>query len=622
MRKTVITFCFCLTFVLILSCGRSDLTEEIREAWRETHDDTPDIADTSDTAEEPDDTADTEEPTDIGDTEEPEPTDIGDTEEPEPTDIGDTVNEPEDPDPTDDTDVPVETCICGQDDADDDGDGIPNGVEGCEDFDGDSLPNCMDSDSDEDGIPDNQECPEQPCRDTDYDGTPDFLDRDSDGDGLSDKKETQHGTDPLVKDTDGDGDDDIAEIAYGSDPLDDGDHIPAGLFYIVLPYNAPADATRRLTFQTKIQGIDVAIFFDDSGSMNAEINKFKEEVKEKVVNAIANQFADNPNYASFGLVSFGWEKPYVVEQTMTFEADMLQNAIGNLKSDQANELAIYAIYLAATGEAYNGSILPCAMNKCEDSNIIMHSTEYNVAKADCSGADKLGTAGALCMRKKSMPIFVVITDENADDCIPFGSQATTDTSCMFDEGTKKLSIDMAIAAMNGIGAKFIGIDSGFDDNGTTKTNLAKDWFTTFAEATGSLDADNEPFLYHTENQDGTGIGDEVTNAINQLTELIDMDVTTGGISDDNCNGVNAANFVKSSQTLEADPSDGVDSQTETTFKSVKQGTEVTFDVHFYNDFCVNSTDDFWLLDVHTAALGNGSYLSSHLIRIIIPSSNN
>jgi hypothetical protein len=518
-----------------------------------------------------------------------------------------------------DTDDPVETCICGPDDQDDDGDGIPNGVEGCEDMNNNGLPNCLDTDSDGDGVSDSQECPGQPCRDTDGDGTPDFLDRDSDNDGLSDKKEKENGTDPLSHDTDGDGDDDLAEIAYGSNPLDDGDHIPEGLFYVVLPYNAPADVTRTLTFSTKIEAIDVAIFFDDSGSMGDEINKLKDEVKEKVVDAIANQFADNPNYASFGLVRFGWEKPYIVEQTMTYDAEAVKDAIGNLKGNQGNELAIYAIYLAATGEAYQGELLMCAMNSCPPNipgaGLMMQNAKYNVAKADCSGADKLGTAGALCIRKKSMPIFVVITDEDSDDCVPYGSQVTLSTSCMFAQGTKELSKDLAIAGMNGIGAKFIGIDSGFDDNGK-KTDSAKKWFTAFAEATGSVDANNQPFLYHTENADGTGIGGNITDAIRQLTTWIDMDVTTGGISDDECNGVNAAEFVKSSKALSSDP-DTIQHD-ETTFFSVPQNAEVTFDVHFYNDFCVNTTDSFLKFDAHATVLGNGSYLSSHLINVIVP----
>ena len=561
---------------------------------------------------EPNDTNDTEADTSSDPTSDTD-SDTGDTETPDTSDT-ETDTEPETDTDTDIDDGPV--CMCGPDDADDDGDGIHNGVEGCEDHDGDSLPNCLDVDSDGDGVPDNQECPEQPCRDTDGDGIFDFDDKDSDNDGLSDKKEKEQGTDPLLKDTDGDGDDDLAEIAYGSNPLDDSDHIPAGLFYVVLPYMAPDDVTRTLTFSTKIEAIDVAIFFDDSGSMGDEINKLKEEVKEKVVDAIANQFADNPNYASFGLVRFGWEKPYIVEQTMTTDADAVKDAIGNLKGDQGNELAIYAIYLAATGEAYTGSLLPCAMNKCQDPLMgVMHSAKYNVQKADCSAADKLGTAGALCMRKKSMPIFVVITDEDSDDCVPYGSQTTLNTSCMFDAGTKELSVDMAIAGMNGIGAKFIGIDSGFDDNGK-KTDSAKKWFTAFAEATGSVDANNQPFLYHTEQADGTGIGGNVTEAIKQLTTWIDMDVTTGGISDDECNGTNAAEFVKSSKALSSDP-DTIE-HNETTFFSVPQNAEVTFDVHFYNDFCTNSSGNFLKFEAHATVLGNGSYLSSHLIHVIVP----
>ena len=39
MNKTCITVCFYLVFLLIVSCGRADLSDEIRTAWRETHSD-------------------------------------------------------------------------------------------------------------------------------------------------------------------------------------------------------------------------------------------------------------------------------------------------------------------------------------------------------------------------------------------------------------------------------------------------------------------------------------------------------------------------------------------------------------------------------------------------------
>ncbi|MGC6493509.1 MAG: hypothetical protein ACON5B_11780, partial [Myxococcota bacterium] len=98
-------------------------------------------------------------------------------------------------------------------DNDNDGDGIPDDVEGSDDLDGDGLPNKDDLDSDNDGIPDNVEAQttlgfEPPSGtdanedgiddaygstgglvdlpDTDLDGTPDVYDIDSDGDEVLD----------------------------------------------------------------------------------------------------------------------------------------------------------------------------------------------------------------------------------------------------------------------------------------------------------------------------------------------------------------------------------------------------------------------------------------------------
>ena len=68
----------------------------------------------------------------------------------------------------------------------------------------------------------------------------------------------------------------------------------------------------------------------------------------------------------------------------------------------------------------------------------------------------------------------------------------------------------------------------------------------------------------------------------------------------------------------ADPADGIDSQDDTTFYNVSQGTEVTFGARFYNDFCQNKTDDDLVLDTQITVLGDGSLLSSKLVRVIIP----
>ena len=97
--------------------------------------------------------------------------------------------------------------LCSDPSGDYDGDGIPNGMEGCltsRDSDGDKVPDWQDFDSDGDKLPDSIEkgardkdgtClgkkpPKNgwPC-DTDGDGAPDYLDKDADGDGLLDGDE-------------------------------------------------------------------------------------------------------------------------------------------------------------------------------------------------------------------------------------------------------------------------------------------------------------------------------------------------------------------------------------------------------------------------------------------------
>jgi hypothetical protein len=482
----------------------------------------------------------------------------------------------------------------------------------------------MDTDSDGDGIPDSQECPEQPCRDTDGDGMPDYVDRDSDNDGLPDKKEKELGTDPYNKDTDGDGSDDLAEIAYGSDPKDPNDAIPAGIFYVVLPYNAPDDVTRTLTFSTKVESIDVLIVFDDSGSMSDEQSNLKKEAKTKIIDAVSSHF-NSPNFSAFGFSIFGWDKkPYDILQHITTDANAVKTAIDNFKfGNQGDEFHWPALYLSATGEEYIGSVhscLPPMLKGCNQTMI--KDAVYNVAKADCTG--KLGTMGGACFRKKTMPIYIMISDEKFLDCIEFDPNFNQE-GCMFNPGTKPITREMAVAAMNGIGAKFIGINSAFscnDQGQNCKVSTAPDKDYEFlSQMTGSLDKNGKHFNTHTANPDGSGMSDQIAQAIIDLTTFIDMDVTTGKMSDENCNGQTAADFVKSSKTIAADPPEGVSGQNETTFFSVTQGTDVTFDVRFYNDFCINNTDNYIKFQAQVTVLGNGSYLSSRLVTVVVPESD-
>jgi hypothetical protein len=516
---------------------------------------------------------------------------------------------------TADTGEDTTECGCGDASGDADGDGIPNGVEGCDDADGDGLPNCLDLDSDGDGIPDAEECPEQPCKNSDTDDVPDYLDRDSDNDGLSDKKEKELGTDPYNKDTDGDGSDDLAEIAYGSDPLDDSDTIPAGIFYVVLPYNAPEDVTRTLTFSTKIEAIDVVIMFDTSGSMSDEFYNLKTEIKTKIIDKINAEFT-SPGFTAYGFNTVPWN----LRTAVTDDVDWVKAKVDETKCDgSGNEIQIQTIYQAATGEGFSSILRTCMNGTCgQIFGMNVPDEIINWPEADCTG--QLGSVGGICSRKKSMPIYIMITDESLQTCPPEQFLQQFD-SCAWAMGQPEgVPIEEAIAAMNGIGAKFIGINSEFDcnDNSCEEGTAPNKGFEMISELTGSLDSSGKSFNTHTKNADGSGMSDQIAEAIISLTTWIDMDVTTGKMSDENCNGIDVADFVKSSKTIKADPPDGVTSQDETTFYSVTQGTDVTFDVRFYNDFCINNFDNFLKFKAQVTVLGNNSYLSSRLVTVIVP----
>ncbi|HSW59313.1 MAG TPA: hypothetical protein VLJ60_00870, partial [bacterium] len=364
-----------------------------------------------------------------------------------------------------------------------------------------------------------------------------------------------------------------------------------------------------------VEAIDVLIVFDDSGSMGTAIENLKKEAKTKIIDAISNHFT-SPGFAAYGLVMLGWENPYAVYQPITNDAEAVKSAIDKLKGNQGNELHTQAMYLAATGEEYFATLqtcLPAAFGGCNQTMI--KPAVYNVQKADCTG--QLGSVGGACFRKKTMPIYIVISDERYDDCIPYTTTPPNGIDCMHTQGAPQITVEMTIAAMNGIGAKFIGIDSGFDDQGKQTTDPEK-FYTLFSEMTGSLDGTGKNFNSHTANADGSGMSDQIAQSIIDLTTFIDMDVTTGKMSDEKCNEQSAADFVKSSKTISADPPEGVSGQDETTFFSVTQGTDVTFDVRFFNDFCINNTESYLKYNAQVTVLGNGSYLSSRLVTVIVP----
>jgi hypothetical protein len=472
-----------------------------------------------------------------------------------------------------DSDGDTDTFPPGWAEQDEDGDGIPNGVEGTDDPDGDDLPNWQDPDSDGDGIPDAIEAgptPQSPV-DSDSDGTPDYLDLDSDNDGLPDSEEWLLGTDPTNQDSDGDGIWDIVEVAYGSDPLDDGDFPPSDVFFVILPYNAPNHEFRDLDFGTNITHADVMIMVDLSGSMSGEHDNLKAGINNVVISGISAQMPE----AAYGLTKFGtWDdfnNLYQVTQPITQNATAVQSAVNTISTcGGADEGHAEALWQLSTGAGYNND-------------------GYVIPAADC--ASQLGSVGGGCFRPQAMPIYIMCTDESWNSSPPGHSRAE------------------AIAAMNTIGAKFIGIDSGGGVSGGD--------FNAVSAGTGSVNENNQPFNFQI-NSNGTGLSNTVVDAVIDLTQNIQLDVTTNRESVFNAYSVDTTQFIKAIVPLTASPLEGVGGMDSTTFYDVDPGTIVTFTVDFHNDFFEPETPESVMFQATIIVLGEGSQVDSRDVFIIVP----
>ncbi|HUT78123.1 MAG TPA: thrombospondin type 3 repeat-containing protein, partial [Polyangia bacterium] len=397
-------------------------------------------------------------------------------------------------------------------------------------------------------------------------------DLDSDSDGLPDSEELLLGTDPTEADSDSDGIWDIVEVAYGSDPLDNADFPPAEVFFVILPYLALAHEFRNLDFNTDIQHADVMIMVDLSGSMSGEHTNLKSGINNVVISGISAEMPE----AAYGLTKFGtWDdfaSLYQVTQRITMSSSAVQTAVNTITTcGGADEGHTEALWQLSTGTGYNND-------------------GYVIPAANCTS--QLGSVGGGCFRTGAMPIYIMCTDE-AFLGSPPGHTRT-----------------QAIAEMNTIGAKFIGIDSGGGVAGTD--------FTAISNGTGSVNQSNQPFNFQI-SSDGSGLSSTVVNAVLDLTQNIQLaEVNTQKASVANPQSVDTTLFIKAVTPVSATPPSGVNSFDTTTFYGVDPGTMLTFNVDFYNDFYNPPTSEVTMFQAVIRVMGEGMELDSRPVYIIVP----
>jgi hypothetical protein len=490
--------------------------------------------------------------------------------------------------------------------ADTDGDGIADARE-VGDTDGDGTPDAADADSDADGIPDSVEAAStNPCApaDSDADGYYDAIDRDSDNDGVPDDAEVAAGTSPTNIDTDGDGITDLGERAAGTDPTDPTSRIPEDDFFVVLPYGGPQE-DRPLTFGTNISQADVYFLVDTTGSMTGPITNVRTSLSRIAtsLDAIIDDLQmgvghhDDFPFEFDGYGSAG-DDAYVNLQDITPDITAVQNALNALalgNGYDGPESQTFAIYQTASGAggAYMGS----------------GGELWSIPNRVCSDIpDEMGRRrGYPCFRPGSLPIVVLVSDVSwhngaaGVDYLGVSPAAPTFAD--------------AAAAMNNIGARFIGVAV----NGGGRPDDEA-----MATMTGSVTGAGVPLVFDAAAGE---VSDAIIDGITSLVGGTPQDVTTTredvlGDPPAPAAEVDATRFIIAIVPVQGygvgGPGTGFDGMDATTFYNVIPGTRVEFRVEFINNFYPPPA----VAEVFQATiivLGNGvARLDSHRVFIVVP----
>ncbi len=466
------------------------------------------------------------------------------------------------------------------------------------DFDKDGIPNYLDDDSDDDGILDGEEKgPDAAPADTDSDGLPNFLDGDSDGDGLSDTKELEIGSDPTLVDTDGDTVDDNTEYVLGYDPTDPLSTIPADFFYLQLPYEDPAEV-RNLEFSTDIRTADIAIMVDLSNSMSGEHANLKASINDIIITQVSAAISD----AAFGLTKFGpidmnqtlatdkAANVYLPAQNITDDAGAVQTAVNAIAVTPGTyEYITEALYQTASGAGTYQRICH-ATNGCgaaQGGYEIIVDIDTTVCPA--------GRFGGACFRPGALPIIIMMTDEAFTT--DFGNWLSIDKYGATIADDEPRSIAQVVEAMNDINAKFIGLDSSVGQ-------VAMPFYDQLAAGTGSVDGLGVDFNQQI-NSDGTGMSDTIVDAVIELTQHIEIDVSTLRKHIDNLYGI-------------VDTTQFIESITPESFVDVQPGQKVTFEVTFRNMIYDNTSTEAHLFIAQIEVWGAGTKLDTRDCYIIVP----
>ena len=224
---------------------------------------------------------------------------------------------------------------------------------------------------------------------------------DRDNDGVPDDDEAGLGTDPDNPDSDGDGFTDGVEVVAGTNPADANSFIPPEDFYVILPYQDPAEV-RELDFTARLGRADVFFLVDTTSSMLTAINNVRSSLSGTIVPALEDAIADLRmgvgDYRDFPVSPYGAgvDYPFRLGLAMTDNVGQVQSALDALSlGDGADppESQLEGYFGAVGGSCAAGPGIGRACFRTESHPIIVSVTDAPMHN-DPRGAEPYGGVAA------------------------------------------------------------------------------------------------------------------------------------------------------------------------------------------------------------------------------------
>jgi hypothetical protein len=212
--------------------------------------------------------------------------------------------------------------------------------------------------------------------------------------------------------------------------------------------------------------------------------------------------------------------------------------------------------------------------------------------------------GYPCFRPGALPIILLIGDYNFHNG-PGGSNAYSFSAPNYA---------MTVSALTGIGARVIGVFSGSGSLRGDYESIARD--------TGTVDGSGSPLVFDISG-DGSGLSSTVVDAVAQLVGGTPQDVNTRTENvPGNPDEFDATLFIKSIVPFQGYrdgvPGAGFASMDDTTFFGVIPGTQVEFNIDFWNDVRPPATTA-QIFQAKIIVIGNGvADLDSRNVYIVVP----